>query len=703
MIQEKNQFDKIGENQQTTKSDDEKHLSEFAAKIENIYNDTQTKVKTRLDRIDTEVNQIFDSGAEQARQQFEDYVDSKMSAYKFDRYLSQLPEGPLLWIRDKFLNLPPEVNQFYTEGKNLFISKMETVIDNVAKVTEKGLLEAKAIISQGRVQVQQEFEALPENIKKSGQDAVDKIQSKFDTLRKSVDDKRDQLIDSLAKKYADNLQKVDDRINQMKEENKGLVDKAKDAIEGVINTILELKNMLLGVFSRAAAAIDKIIKDPIGFLRNLVKGIKQGLEKFIANIGAHLQKGLMDWLFGTLGKAGITMPKSFDLKGILGLVLQVLGLTYANIRKRAVGILGEKTVKTLETAAEIFKILITQGPAGLWEYIKEKIGDLKETVIEGIKSFLIEKVIMAGITWIIGLLNPASAFVKAAKAIYDIVMFFVNKGSQIISLVNAIIDSVSAIADGAIGVAATAVENALAKAVPVAIGFLASLLGLDGIDEKIKKIIEKIQDPINKAIDWVIKKAVELVKAIGKALGFGKEEKKEDDDPEHQAKIDAVLLEIDEEEKKYLEEDKITQENAEKVAKTVKSNHPVFKSLTVENIGEEWVYQYIGSAQGKKHAKIGKKHKFAVRNITINDKEIEDKLKKIIEQSNLDYKTEYRGKENPEANKKPMKMWRLFEETVGHALENKMIPEIEQDFTTPGMSYEEYEKQKTIKREKKRI
>jgi len=483
----KNQFDKIGENQQTTKSDDERHLSEFAAKLEWIYNDTQAKVKTRLDRIDTEVNQIFDSGAEQAKQEFENHVDSQMSAYKFNRYISLGPAGLLLWAKDKLLGLPEEVNKFYEEGRTLFIKKMDNVIDNVAKVTEKGLLEAKALISQGRVQVQQEFGALPENLQKSGQDAVNKIQSKFDTLRKSVDDKRDQLIDSLAKKYADNLQKVDDRINQMKEENKGLVDKAKDALEGIINTIIELKNMLLGVFSRAAAAIDKIIKDPIGFLRNLVNGIKQGLEKFIANIGAHLQKGLVDWLFGTLSKAGITMPKSFDFKGILDLVLQVLGLTYPNIRKRAVGILGEKTVKTLETAAEIFKILITQGPAGIWEYIKEKIGDLKETVIEGIKSFLMEKVIMAGITWIIGLLNPASAFVKAAKAIYDIVMFFVNKGSQIISLVNAIIDSVSAIADGAIGVAATAVENALAKAVPVVIGFLASLLGLGGIDEKIKK------------------------------------------------------------------------------------------------------------------------------------------------------------------------------------------------------------------------
>jgi hypothetical protein len=85
----------------------------------------------------------------------------------------------------------------------------------------------------------------------------------------------------------------------------------------------------------------------------------------------------------------------------------------------------------------------------------------------------------------------------------------------IIDLVNAIIDSIAAIAKGSIGVAATMVENALAKAIPVAIGFLASLLGLGDISGTIKKTIEKAQAPVNKAIDWVISKAVTLVKGGG--------------------------------------------------------------------------------------------------------------------------------------------------------------------------------------------
>src|SRR5829696_1766102 len=150
-------------------------------------------------------------------------------------------------------------------------------------------------------------------------------------------------------------------------------------------------------------------------------------------------------------------------------------------------------------------------------------------VLDAIFDFIKEKVVMAGVTWIIGLLNPASAFFKAIKAIYEIVMFIINCGSEILEFVNAIIDSIGAIAKGQLSIAATFVENALAKAVPLAIGFLAGLLGIGDPSKEVSSIMEKAQAPVNKAMDWVINKAVQLVKAAGKLFGFGKEEKAEDD------------------------------------------------------------------------------------------------------------------------------------------------------------------------------
>jgi hypothetical protein len=628
------EFSQIVEQQGTTQTEDQLKRAEIAKHIEEIYNAAKQNVESRLKQLDQDVATAFDSGAEQARQQFESYVDERMRAYKSDRYSGLIGKGK--WATDKLFGMPDEVNVFYAEGRTLYLSLMDAVIDNVAGVVETGLTEAMAFVTQGLLEVQAYVASLPTELQKVGQGAADNIQSKFDSLAQSVSDKKDQLVDSLAQKYVANLKAIDERIDEMKAANRGLVDAALAAIKAIIQTILKLKDMLLNVLAKAAGVIGKIIRDPIGFLGNLVSAVKLGISNFVANIGTHLKAGLMGWLFGEMAEAGITMPESFDLKGILGLVLQVLGLTYANIRARAVAIVGEPIVKALEEGAEIFKILITEGPAGLWNYIKDQLGNLQDMVLDGVKDFVIERVIVAGITWLIGLLNPAAAFIKACKAVYDIVMFFITRGSQIMALINAILDSMAAIASGAIGSAAAAVENALAKAVPVVISFLASLLGLGGISQKIREIIQKIQAPINKAIDWVINKAVALVKAVGGLFGGKKKDEKipETNDPEHDAKVTVAMAAIDQEEQKYVQGDKISEENAMRVAATVKQHHPILKSLVPKEGEKKWSYEWAASPAGihtGTHERIG--------NMVIRDirEEISPELREKLDEAGSDW------------------------------------------------------------------
>jgi hypothetical protein len=149
-------------------------------------------------------------------------------------------------------------------------------------------------------------------------------------------------------------------------------------------------------------------------------------------------------------------------------------------------------------------------------------------VIEPIKSFVIEKIVKSGIMWIVSLLNPASAFIKACKAIYDIIMFVVERGAEMMEFVGAVIDSIGAVAKGGIGAMVSKIEGVLSKALPLAISFLASLLGLGGISEKIRSIIDTVRAPINKAIDWVVGGAVKAFKKMFKgAIGWvkGKYEK----------------------------------------------------------------------------------------------------------------------------------------------------------------------------------
>lgn len=532
-----------------TKTEDEAARTEVANQIETIYKDTKSAVEARLKKLDEDVDKAFDAGASSAQAAFEAEVEAKMDAWKAERYAGI--DGKARWIADLFRDLPPEVNQFYTDARDHYVTAMNGVIDQVATVVETGLNEAKQLIADGRQQVADYVDGLPETLKGVGAEAASEIEGRFAELDQAVENKQGELVDHLAQKYTDSLKTIDTRIEEMKEANKGWVSQAKDKIAGTIETIRGLKDMLMGVLSRGANAIGLILKDPIGFLGNLVSGVGAGLKGFLGNIGEHMKKGLMDWLFGAVAEAGLTMPDNFDLKGILDLVMQVLGLTKDAFRARAVELLGEPVVNAIETGVEIFKIVMTQGVVGLWSYIKDRLGDLKEMVLGAIREWVTGKIITAGITWILGLLNPAGAFIKACKAIYDIIMFFVERGSQILSLVNAVIDSVTSIAQGSTGAAAKAIESALAKALPVAIGFLASLLGVTGISKFIRGAIDKVREPVSKAIDWVIKKAKDLAGAILEKLGFGENKKGSEEEPkepkdagekQHQVMADEAIV-----------------------------------------------------------------------------------------------------------------------------------------------------------------
>ncbi len=479
------------------KTKDEAKRAEVTTKIDQIFTTTETAVKKILDGIDPLVEKEFNTGEARARAAFESYVAGKMSAYKKDRYGGWL--GGLRWAKDKLFGMPAKVNEFYTAGRELYLQQMNGVISRVADIVGNNLTAAKQRIATGRTEIATYVRSLPKDLQKVGSEASKEIGERFSQLESDVDEKQNSVVDALATKYVEARKGLDERIEALQAENKGLVDKAIDGIKAVINTIRELVGMLKNVLARVAGVVGDIIKDPIGFLGNLIAGIKGGIAKFADNILDHLRKGLMSWLFGALAEGGIELPDTFDIKGIIKLLASIFGLTWANIRSRIVKQIGEPAMGAIEKGVEIFSVLATQGVGGLWQMLLEKLGDIKEMILEQVKDFVITKIITAGITWLIGLLNPAAAFIKACKLIYDVVMFFVNNAARIKAFVDTIIDATGEVVKGNIGGVINKINDVLGKMVPILIGFLASVIGIGGIGEKIRSIIQKLQKPVNAA------------------------------------------------------------------------------------------------------------------------------------------------------------------------------------------------------------
>jgi hypothetical protein len=278
------------------------------------------------------------------------------------------------------------------------------------------------------------------------------------------------------------------------------------------------------IIKQAKDTISMILRDPLKFAGNLMRSVVQGFKQFGARIWTHLKAGLMGWLFGTLQNAGIELPAKLDFKGIVSVVLQVLGLTYANFRAMLVkklGKNGEKKVAFLEKSVAVVKTLLTEGFIGIWKRIVESIEKFKQTVIDGIRNFVIQSIVMGALSWVAGLSNPVGAIIKVVLAIYNVIKTFLERMDQIVDVAKSIFSSIGAIAKGQVKQAADFIEKTIAATIPVFLAFVSALIPVTGITKTIKLIIKKLSDPaknaMKKLVVFLVKKAKKLFsKVLGK-------------------------------------------------------------------------------------------------------------------------------------------------------------------------------------------
>jgi hypothetical protein len=502
----------VGAGKTGAKSKDEEKRAQVTALLQGVFDTMKTEVEDILSKLDTTVDRKFTEGEKKARDEFTAEHKRKMEEYKDERYSGAL--GWARWLDDKFTGLPAEADKIFEDARRHYVSNMRQVISDVADVIGQELTKAKQRIAKGRADIKAEVDKLPEDLKAIGKDAAAGFADQFDQLSQSVDDKGTELVDTLATKYTDAIKSVDEEIAAEKEKNKGLVAKAIDAVKAVINTILELKRLLLSILAKAAQAVLGILADPIGFLGNLVRAVGAGLKLFMANIGKHLQQGIMSWLLGRTAEAGLQLPAKFDTRGVLTMLASLLGLTPGAIWARISRRLPPQARKAAETVSPMVSQVRAKGVAAMWDDLKTRVGDLRKQLIDKVIEYAKPAIIIAGITWILSLLNPASAFVRAVKLIIDIVKFVVTQARQIFDFVNAVLDAVIAIAKGSGGGVPGLIERALVRAIPVLLGFLATLLGLGGLAARVKRIIQAMSKPVGRAIDWVIDKLVTLIKKL---------------------------------------------------------------------------------------------------------------------------------------------------------------------------------------------
>ncbi len=298
------------------------------------------------------------------------------------------------------------------------------------------------------------------------------------------------------------------------------------AVLSLINIPAQL---VTGIIRKAASALGDILSNPIGFLVNLVQGMVRGFVQFCGNIGRHLLSGISGWLFGQLRQAGIQPPSDFSLASILGFVLQVLDITRERIFQRMARHprIGPERVARLRTffsrlsgAWEWVRVLVREGPAGLWRMLRERLGNLWQTVLNSIISWISTRVISRALARLATMADPTGigAVVNIIVTIYQAIQTAAQYARQILEAVNRFLDGITSIARGALGPAATLLENALVRLLPAAIGFVANWVGLGNLGLRIRAMVERIRAQVDRALDWLIERGVRTVDAVLRGL-----------------------------------------------------------------------------------------------------------------------------------------------------------------------------------------
>jgi hypothetical protein len=497
-----------------------------------IFTKAQGDVRALLQPLPTTAMERWNTEKAVLARQFKD------SLARVKKWIDERHEGiggAILAGGDYLFGLPQWVTDEYDRAEKEFGDGVCRVIREISIEVNRVILACEAIVEQANKDIKAKYDALgPELAAWAAQEQA-RFAEQLDGLKSEAHKTRDNFNKELVQRAGEAVQEVRTEIHALRQAAGGLLGKVMDAIgrfiedpaKFIIEGLLELVGIPPASFWALVARISQVINDiadnPLGFANNLAAGIAQGFSQFFDNIGSHLVSGFFDWLFSGLGAVGVQLPPDFSLKSIITFALQLMGITWAKIRKILAKHIGEKNVALLEKAYELVSMLMEKGPEGIFEMIKEKLDpkQIIDQIIQAGIQYMVEALIKVVSVRIIAMMNPAGALIQALEAIYRILKWVFENAARIFALVETVVNGMAQIIAGNISGMATAVEGALARLIAPVIDFLADYMGLGDLPEKIADVIKGFQGWIEGILETVIGFLAEKAKGLLASLGIG--------------------------------------------------------------------------------------------------------------------------------------------------------------------------------------
>ena len=247
-----------------------------------------------------------------------------MDAFKRRRY--DRIGGSLLWAKDKLFGIDdfPEVTNIFDSEKSRFVTSIDSLVNTITTENKKVIQQCKLLVADARQQIETFVSKLGPELRQTGQAALKEMQGKLDALSNRINEKEKELHKKLEQKREAAIKAIEKKIEKMKEEMSGLVSKLGNLLlnamlkffEWALNKAGFATEQLMSIINKGKVIIKKIVTDPIAFIGNIISAVKKGIGQFVSNIKKHLIGGLISWLTGAMADVPITLPNSWNLKGI---------------------------------------------------------------------------------------------------------------------------------------------------------------------------------------------------------------------------------------------------------------------------------------------------------------------------------------------------------------------------------------------------
>lgn len=525
---------------------EEQMRQQVGRRANEIFDSAQSRVDGLLRDLPRTAMQRWDSGIARHSETF------RQSLRRVQDWIDKRHESSVLAVWDYLTGLPGWVTEEYDRAEREFGDNVCELMRDISREVNGVVAACQAIIKQARADIDGLYASLPADMQAWAQTEQARFSERLAGLSSSVSETRDSFNRDLRQRAAEAVDEVRQQIAELRQAAGGLVGRVVDAVaafledpvRAIINGLLSLVDIPPASFwalvNRLQQVISDIADDPLNFANNLMEALKQGFQQFFDNIGTHLLNGLLQWLFSAMGSVGVTIPTDFSLKSVITFFLQIMGISWARIRKLLAKHLGEQNVALIEQAWQLVSALIKQGPQGIFEMLKDQLNPqsildmIMQTAIDFIKETLIKQVALR----IIAMLNPAGAIAQAIQLIYKLLKWLFENAKRIFTLIETIVNGAANLIAGNISGMAAAVESALARILPIVIAFLADLLGLGDLPLKVAGAVKRLQDMVERTLDRVIKFLVDKAKALLKRLLAGRKPDEPDERTPEQKLVD---------------------------------------------------------------------------------------------------------------------------------------------------------------------